>query len=139
MKAWKTAVLAGAGVFTLMFLIFALPTWFNWQAIKAQERSGGEAEGTITELRPHDHGNCSYRFEADGKSYTGSGRGCSDGPFGAAIDVYYDRDNPENSSNLVPSGERFPFIWLTWMLVVMPAFMAFGVLRNRKAAPPPEA
>lgn len=138
MKRWKVAVLAGAGLFAVSFLIFALPTWFSWQADQARERSGAETEGTITQLTPQDHGNCEYQFEAGGKSYTGLGGGCSHESVGAEIDVYYDRGNPENSSNLVPGSNGFPFIWLSWVLIVMPVFLAIGVLRTRKRPRPSE-
>ncbi|ESQ87156.1 hypothetical protein ABAC460_20510 [Asticcacaulis sp. AC460] len=132
MKRWVVASLAGVGVFAATFVVFGVPTWLTWRAEKALERSAVQTEAIITHLRPHDHGTCSYTFEVGDKRFTGLGRGCSTEQVGQRIGIYYAGDDPENSSNETPGSWRFPYVWLFWMLVVMPGFAAFGVLQARK-------
>lgn len=133
MKRGTAAGLAGLGTFAATFVVFALPTWLTWRAEDALERSAVKTEATITHLRPHDHGTCSYRFEVGDKTYTGLGRGCSTERVGKKIEVYYASDDPENSSNGTPGSWRFPYVWLFCLVVVMPGFMAFGAFQSRKA------
>ncbi len=135
MKRWKTAVLVGAGVFTVNFLLFALPTLFQARDEKALEQSAVEAEGTIIRVMPRNHNTCKYAFDADGKNYTGTGTSCGDARVGDRIGIWYARSNPENSANDEPGSWRFPYIWLFWGLVVMPSFAVFGLLNSPKNTP----
>lgn len=132
MKRWKAAGLVGAGVFTIGLLVFGLPTWLRWQDEKALDQSAVAAEGTIVRLIPHNHNTCKYAYDADGKPYTGIGASCGDARIGDKIDIWYARTDPENSANEEPGSWRFPVVWLAWILVVMPAFAAFGILYSRR-------